>query len=123
MARKGLELVIGARRDPQWGAVLMLGLGGIWVETLEDVQLLPAGAGNDAVIEALARLKGAALLRGTRGSPPVDIAAVANIAQTVGSLVLLSTDMAELEINPLVAYPEGEGALALDALIVKSGAP
>jgi acetate---CoA ligase (ADP-forming) len=123
MARKGLELVVGARRDQQWGAVLMLGLGGIWVETLEDVQLLPAAAGYAAIIEALARLKGAALLRGTRGSPPVDVAAVATVAQTVGRLALLSADLAELEINPLVAYPVGEGALALDALIVKSAAP
>ena len=123
MARKGLELVIGARRDPQWGAVLMLGLGGIWVETLQDVQLLPAGAGNTAIIEALGRLKGAALLRGARGDAPVDMAAVANVARTVGGLVEGVAEIAELEINPLVAYPVGKGALALDALIVKSAAP
>jgi len=123
MARNGLELVIGARRDPQWGAVLMLGLGGIWVETLQDVQLLPAGAGNTAIIEALGRLKGAALLRGARGDAPVDMAAVANVARTVGGLVEGVAEIAELEINPLVAYPVGKGALALDALIVKSAAP
>ncbi len=123
MARKSLELVVGARRDPQWGAVLMLGLGGIWVETLKDVQLLPAGAGKGAILEALGRLKGAALLRGARGAAPVDIAAVANIARTVGSLLERSADIVELEINPLVAYPEGEGALALDVLIVKGAAP
>ena len=123
MAGKGLELIIGARRDPQWGAVLMLGLGGIWVETLKDVQLLPAGAGNAAIIEALARLKGAALLRGARGDAPVDMAAVANVARTVGGLVAGAAEIAELEINPLVAYPVGKGALALDALIVKSAAP
>jgi acyl-CoA synthetase (NDP forming) len=122
MARKGLELVVGARRDPQWGAVLMLGLGGIWVESLEDVQLLPAGAVSAAIIEALARLKGAALLRGARGDASVDVAAVANVARTVGGLVERSAEIAELEINPLVAYPVGRGALALDALIVKSAA-
>ena len=119
MAEKGLELIVGARRDPQWGAVLMLGLGGIWVETLKDAQLLPAGAGKDAILEALGRLKGAALLKGVRGSAPIDIAAVADIAWTVGGLMRRSADIAELEINPLVAYPKGSGAMALDALIVK----
>jgi acetate---CoA ligase (ADP-forming) len=113
-----VELIVGARRDPHWGAVLMLGLGGIWVETLEDVVLLPAGTGKGAIVAALGRLKGAALLRGARGSPPVDIAAIADIARTVGGLMQRSPDIAELEINPLLAYPAGQGPLALDALIV-----
>lgn len=120
MAGKGLELIVGARRDPQWGAVLMLGLGGIWVETLKDVQLLPADASKDAILEALGQLKGAALLRGTRGSAAVDVDAIADVARTVGGLVEQSPEIAELEINPLVAYPEGKGAVALDALIVKA---
>jgi acyl-CoA synthetase (NDP forming) len=122
MAPKGpgsVELIVGARRDPHWGAVLMLGLGGIWVETLADVGLLPARAGKDAIVDALGRLKGAALLRGARGSPPVDIAAIADVARTVGGLLTSSPEIAELEINPLLAYRQGHGALALDALIVK----
>jgi acyl-CoA synthetase (NDP forming) len=119
MAPRGLELIIGARRDPHWGAVLMLGLGGIWVETLGDVALLPADAGKAAIVAALGRLKGAALLEGGRGAPPVDIAAVADIAHTIGRLLASSPMIAELEINPLVAYPERQGALALDALIIK----
>jgi acyl-CoA synthetase (NDP forming) len=119
MAAKGLELIVGARRDPQWGAVLMLGLGGIWVETLKDVVLLPATAGKAAVVDALGRLKGAALLKGARGAPPVDVAAIADVAAIVGGLVGRSPDVAELEINPLVAYPQGQGAVALDALIVR----
>jgi acyl-CoA synthetase (NDP forming) len=123
MAEKGLELIVGARCDPQWGAVLMLGLGGIWVETLKDVQLLPAGAGSNAIIEALGRLKGAALLRGARGSPPVDMGAVADVARTIGGLIEQSPEISEIEINPLIAYAKGKGALALDALIVKRAAP
>jgi acyl-CoA synthetase (NDP forming) len=124
MALKGpgsVELIVGARRDPHWGAVLMLGLGGIWVETLADVALLPASAGKDAIVEALGRLKGAALLHGARGAPSVDIAAIADIARTVGRLLAASPDIAELEINPLLAYRQGHGALALDALIVRGG--
>jgi acyl-CoA synthetase (NDP forming) len=120
MAGKGLELIVGTRRDPQWGAVLMLGLGGIWVETLKDVQLLPASASREAILEALAQLKGAALLRGTRGSAAVDVNAIADIACTIGGLVSQSPEIAELEINPLVAYPQGKGVVALDALIVKA---
>ena len=123
MADRGkgaVELIVGARRDPQWGGVLMLGLGGIWVETLKDVALLPAGAGRTAIADALARLKGAALLRGARGSPPIDIDAVANVAHIVGAVLESTPDIADLEINPLIAYPEGRGALALDALIVKA---
>jgi acyl-CoA synthetase (NDP forming) len=116
MAAKGLELIIGARRDPQWGEVLLLGLGGIWVETLHDVALLPAAAGKGAILDALGRLKGAALLNGARGAPPVDMPAIAAIARTLGRLLTSSPEIAELEINPLLAYPEG--ALALDALIV-----
>jgi acyl-CoA synthetase (NDP forming) len=115
-----VELIVGARRDPQWGAVLMLGLGGIWVETLRDVALLPADAGPDAIVEALRRLKGAALLHGVRGAPPVDIAAIVEIAHTVGRLVASTPAIAELEINPLLAHPAGQGAVALDALIVTS---
>jgi acyl-CoA synthetase (NDP forming) len=126
MAPRGpgrVELIVGARRDPQWGAVLMLGLGGIWVESLKDVALLPAAAGKSAIVGALGRLKGAPLLRGARGAAPVDIAAVADIARKVGALVAGSPDVAELEINPLLACPQGEGALALDALIVRRAAP
>ncbi len=123
MAPKGLELIVGARRDPHWGAVLMLGLGGIWVEALKDVALLPAGAGRAAILDALGRLQGAGLLRGARGTAPVDIAAVADVAHIVGGLVERSPDIAEVEINPLVACPQGQGALALDALIVKRAAP
>jgi acetate---CoA ligase (ADP-forming) len=118
-----VELIVGARRDPHWGGVLMLGLGGIWVETLQDVALLPANAGSAAITEALGRLKGAAILRGERGSPQVDVATVTDIARTLGDLLERSPDIAELEINPLLAYPEGKGALALDALIVKHAVP
>jgi acyl-CoA synthetase (NDP forming) len=121
MAPRGtgaIELIIGARRDPHWGPVLMLGLGGIWVETLHDVALLPADASKVAIVEALGALKGAALLRGARGAPAVDLAAIAEVAHIVGGLMAASPEIAELEINPLVA--RAHSVLALDALIVKS---
>jgi acetate---CoA ligase (ADP-forming) len=116
MARPGLEMIIGARRDPDWGAVLMLGMGGIWVETLRDVQLLPADADEQTIVAALKKLRGAPLLHGSRGSKPVDLAAIARVAASLADFLLHSPEVSEIEINPLLAYPEG--ALALDALIV-----
>jgi acyl-CoA synthetase (NDP forming) len=118
MAEPGLEMIVGARRDPDWGVVLMLGVGGIWVETLRDVQILAGSAGEDEILEALDKLRAAPLLRGTRGSPTVDREAIARTLRTLGDLVEASPAVTEIEINPLLAHAEGEGALALDALIV-----
>jgi acyl-CoA synthetase (NDP forming) len=116
MARPGLELIVGARRDPEWGVVLMVGLGGIWVETLQDVQVVRADADEATVVAALGKLRGAALLRGTRGAPGADLGAVARTAAILADLVTHSPNVTEIEINPLIAY--SDGTLALDALIV-----
>ena len=116
MAHSGLEMIVGARRDPNWGAVLMLGMGGIWVETLRDVQLLPADAEEETVVAALRKLRGAPLLLGARGSKPVDLIAIARVATGLADFLLQSSEISEIEINPLLVYPDG--ALALDALIV-----
>ena len=120
MARPGLEMIVGARRDPDWGAVLMLGMGGIWVETLHDVQLLPADADEETIVAALKKLRGAPLLMGSRGSKRVDLSAIARIAAGLADFLLRAPEVSEIEINPLLAYPEG--ALALDALIVTRSA-
>ncbi|MCK2127004.1 acetate--CoA ligase family protein [Thauera aromatica] len=116
MGERGLELVVGARRDPQWGPVVVVGLGGIWIEVLHDVRLLPADADEAQVVRELAQLKAAALLAGVRGAPAVDTAAVARAVVTVGALMRTMPEIREIDINPLVAYPRG--VLALDALIV-----
>lgn len=118
MGARGLELVIGAVRDPQWGPVLMVGLGGIWVEALGDVQLLSADLPLAGIEARLRSLKGAKLLDGFRGAPPVDLPAVAQAVATVGALMLARPDIEEIDINPLVAYGTGGGVLALDALVV-----
>ena len=87
MSGKGLELMIGAKRDPAWGTVLLLGLGGIWVEALGDVRLLPVDADETQFVEALHKLRAAKLLAGFRGAPPVDIAAVAQAVLAIGQLM------------------------------------
>ena len=120
MAPHGLELMVGAKRDPAWGPVLLLGLGGIWVEALGDVRLVPADATEDMFVEELLRLRSAKLLSGFRGAPAVDVEAVARAAAQIGRLMLTVPEIAEIDINPLVAHPRGQGVTALDALIVIS---
>lgn len=118
MAPKGLELMIGARRDPDWGPLLLIGLGGIWVEAIGDVRLLPADLDAHAIEEEFHALKAAKLLDAFRGSPAVDVKAVADAAARIGRLMLTEPGIKEIDINPLIALPHGQGAIALDALII-----
>jgi len=118
MGRSGVELIVGARRDPQWGPVVMVGLGGVWIEALKDVRLLPADVPQEAIAQEILALKGAALLTGLRGSEPVDIAAIAEVVARVGEVMQGCPEVEEVDINPLVAYPDG--VVALDALVVTS---
>lgn len=124
MGERGLELVVGAVRDAQWGPVLMVGLGGIWVEALGDVQLMAPDLPLPAIVARLRALKAARLLQGFRGAPAVDVDAVARAVAAVGALMLARPEISEIDINPLVAYGTdagtgvGAGVLALDALVV-----
>ena len=118
MAGKGLELMVGAKRDPGWGPVLLMGLGGIWVEALGDVRLLPATATEATIVEELQKLRSAKLLKGFRGAPAVDLDAVARAVTAIGRLMLSEPSIVEVDVNPLLALPIGQGVLALDALIV-----
>ncbi|WP_432696665.1 acetate--CoA ligase family protein [Marinobacterium sp. YM272] len=118
MGERGLELVVGASRDPQWGPILMVGLGGVWVEALGDVQLLPPQLPREAIIEKLHGLKASKLLTGFRGDPAVDVEAVADVVATVGQLMVERPEIQEIDINPLVVYAQGKGVAAQDVLIV-----
>jgi acyl-CoA synthetase (NDP forming) len=118
MAAPGIEMIVGARRDPSWGPVLLVGLGGIWTEILSDVRLLPADAAEEIILAKIAQLKSYRLLRGARGSPPRDCAALAKIVALLGELMLTRPELTEIDINPLIVYGEGQGAVAADALIV-----
>ena len=118
MAAKGLELVVGGRRDPNWGPVVLAGLGGIWIETLKDVRLMPADISEASVTEELGLLKASSLLDGARGLVPIDKRAVAKIVRCIGQMLLAHPEIREIDINPLVAYPEGTSPLALDALVI-----
>jgi acetate---CoA ligase (ADP-forming) len=118
MSPKGIELMVGAKRDPGWGTVLLLGLGGIWVEALADVQVVPGNADEKQIREALGRLRSAKLLNGVRGAPPVDVDAVVQAVMAIGRLMQTVPTLTEIDVNPLTVHAKGQGATALDALIV-----
>ena len=118
MSPRGVELMVGAKRDPAWGTVLLLGLGGIWVEALGDVQMLPGTADETQILEALGRLRSKKLLDGVRGAPPADVDAVVQVVLGIGRLMRAVPDITEIDVNPLMVHAKGEGATALDALIV-----
>lgn len=120
MGPRGLELVVGAKRDADWGPVVLVGLGGIWIEALKDVRLIPADMAEADIVVELGRLKAATVLQGTRGQAGVDLAAIARVVARVGEQMRANPALTEIDINPLVAYPVGspQSVLALDALVV-----
>ncbi len=119
--RDGIELVIGATRDPRFGAVVLVGLGGILVETLRDTALALAPLDAAAAEQLLRSLRMAAVLDGVRGRPAVDVAAAARAVVALGDAMAAHPEVAELEINPLLVTPRG--ALALDARIALNPKP
>lgn len=122
MGRPGVELIVGARNDSDWGPVILAGFGGVTAEILHDVRLLPPDLPLAAIIAELGRLRQAPLLRGFRGSPALDVGAVAEIISRLGRLMLAEPGIREIDLNPVVIYPAGEGAVALDALILVGAA-
>ncbi|MFY9185418.1 MAG: acetate--CoA ligase family protein [Limnohabitans sp.] len=120
MGPRGLELVVGAKRDADWGPVVLVGLGGIWIEALKDVRLIPADMAEADIAVELTRLKAAVVLQGIRGAAAVDVPAIARVVAQVGAQMRANPNITEIDINPLVAYPLGSAVpvLALDALVV-----
>lgn len=118
MGKRGTELIVGARNDPEWGPVILVGFGGVTAELLHDVRLLPADLTHHAIVAELRQLKQAALLDGYRGSPALDIDAVARLIANLGRVLSGTPSIREIDLNPVVVYPTGEGVVALDALIL-----
>jgi len=118
MSPPGVEMVVGARRDPDWGAVVMVGLGGVFVEVLDDVRLVAPDATVEEITAEIGKLHGAKLLAGMRGAPPADIEALADIVAKTAALMRARPEIAEIDLNPVTVYAKGKGACALDALVV-----
>ncbi len=117
----GTELIVGCRRDPAFGPVVLVGLGGIWVEALRDVSLRLAPVSHDEARTMLSELKGAAILAGFRGQPPVDREALADLLVRVGRLACERDDLVELDLNPVIAGEDG--LFAVDARIMIADRP
>ncbi len=117
MIPQGTELILGVVNDPQFGPLLTLGTGGIFVEVLKDVSMLMVPTHPDAVRRVLMRLRGAALLKGARGKTPADIDAIVDAVLGLSALAEdLGDAIAEIDVNPLVALPDR--AVVVDALII-----
>jgi acetyltransferase len=122
MLDPGVEFIIGVNNDPQFGPLLMAGLGGVLVEIFKDLRLFPAPVTQKQALWQLKQLKGYKLLDGYRGGPKADVTALADLLVRVSDYASRhKDDLFELDINPVFVYPEGAGTAIADALIV-SGA-
>ncbi|CAL9486971.1 acetate--CoA ligase family protein [Streptomyces sp. enrichment culture] len=119
MVEHGVEMVVGVTHDDLFGPTVTVGLGGVLVEVLRDTAVGVPPFGEEQARDMLAGLRGRALLEGVRGRPPADLDALVEVVLRVQRMALeLGDDLAELDINPLMVLPRGQGAVALDALAV-----
>jgi acyl-CoA synthetase (NDP forming) len=120
MAPRGRDIILGVTRDPTFGPMLMVGLGGIHVEVLRDVAFAPVPIGPSEALALLGELRGAAILGGVRGEPAADRT---DLAELIAALSRFAADHAELieeiDLNPVIVHSEGQGVTVVDALIVK----
>ncbi|WP_328883621.1 acetate--CoA ligase family protein [Streptomyces sp. NBC_00299] len=112
----GIELIVGVNRDPRFGPVAMVGLGGVLAEALHDVAFTLAPVPAERAVSLLRGLRTAALLDGVRGKPPVDVEAAAKAVEAITAFAAAHPEIAEIEVNPLLVRPDG--ALALDSRAV-----
>lgn len=118
MGKRGLEMIVGAKNDPEWGPVVLAGFGGVTAEILADVALITPDLSEEAIVGKLYGLKQAALLKGYRGSPALDVAALAKLIRQISAVLLAEPGILEMDLNPVILHPAGEGVVALDALML-----
>lgn len=116
MADAGVELIVGLRRDPSFGPAVVVGLGGVLAELLDDVAVRLAPVDRETALGMLAELRGARILDGVRGSPPIDRGAVADLIVSLARLGEARPDIVDVDLNPVIASTTG--AVAVDALVV-----
>ena len=118
--KNGFEFVVGVNKDPSLGHLIMFGLGGVFVEVLKDVSFRLAPLTASDAHAMIGEIKSSKLLKGTRGLPPLDVEAVVDCILRISQLVTDFPQIKELDINPLLALPKGEGVKVLDGRIVIS---
>jgi hypothetical protein len=120
MAKKGVEIIVGTLQDVTFGAMIMVGLGGITTELYKDMVYRPAPVSADEATAMLGELKAAPLLHGFRGAPNADVPALAQLIAQISQLAAgHASDIAEIELNPVLVHPAGEGVTIVDALVVR----
>jgi len=118
MAGKGVEVIIGCARDSKFGPIVMFGLGGTLVEALKDVTFRLAPMYIASAENMIRSIKTFTILQGVRGNPPSDLDAIRECILRVSALVADHPEIGELDINPLIVYPEGKGAVVADCRIM-----
>ncbi len=118
MAKPGVELIVGIQNDSVFGPMVLVGLGGIYAEIMDDVVLASPTADRDTALAILRRLKGAGILFGARGKQPADVSAVADLIVALSKFaVTYAEDIEAIDLNPVIVHPEGQGLSVVDALI------
>ncbi len=120
MLPPGKEIILGVTRDPRFGPLLMFGLGGIYTEALRDVAFRLAPIRKNVASEMVTSIRSYRLLQGVRGEAPSDTAAIADCIMRLSQFVTENSEVKELDINPLIVYPRGNGAMVADARIILS---
>jgi acetyltransferase len=120
MLHKGKEIILGMTRDERFGPMLMFGLGGIYTEALRDVSFRLAPLRREVVTEMVGDIRSYRLLEGVRGERPSDVDSIVECLERLSQLVTENPQIKELDINPLMVYPRGEGVTVVDARIILS---
>ncbi len=118
--KKGFEIILGAKRDPSLGAIVMVGLGGIYVEIYKDISFGLAPLAEDDSKRMIQTLKAHKILTGFRGQKPIDVKALTEMLGRLSKLIIDFPEISEIDINPLLVMNEGEGTTVLDARIILS---
>ena len=112
------EVIVGTLQDPFFGATVMFGLGGVWVEVLKDISFRLAPLSAEDARGMIQEIKGYPILAGMRGEPPADTDALGEVLQKIGQLAYEFPDIAEMDVNPVFVFEKGKGAVAADARII-----
>jgi len=117
MVKQGIELIVGGRKDPQFGPIILFGLGGIFVEILKDVSIRVCPVTREEAEEMIGEIKGSPLLHGARGTEHVDTEKIARLLVNVSRMLYENQEICELDLNPIIAYKDGY--LAVDVRVIR----
>jgi len=118
MAKRGVEVILGAVRDPKFGPMCMFGLGGTFVEAMKDVTFRLAPMWEISAEIMIRTIKAYSILKGVRGAPPYDIDSIKDCLLRLSQMLSEHPEITELDINPLIVYPEGQGCVVADSRIL-----